>query len=217
MAYRRTENVIRRLAARKQVILDAAAVLAAAGGLAAVQIAAVAARAGIAVGTVYRYFPRKIDLIADLMARVAAETVDAVRDAAEAAPGPLSALAATIASLATHVLGARGLVWSALGETVGAELDAAQREFRRALANEIETRIKAAIASRHLPEQDTRTSSVAVLGALIEGLTGPLAFPSAEAAGAQRGIVQDMTLFVLRALGVADARARGLVAQLELR
>ena len=37
----------------------------------AVQIAAVAERAGIAAGTVYRYFPSKTDLVAELVAAVA--------------------------------------------------------------------------------------------------------------------------------------------------
>jgi hypothetical protein len=53
---------------------------------------------------------------------------------------------------------------------------------------------------------------LAVIGALLEGLLGPLA-PQAE--NAREG-VQAMTLFALRALGVVDARARGLVAQCEL-
>ena len=48
MPYRRTENVSRKLAARHAAILHAAQALAAEGGMAAVQIAAVAVRAGIA-------------------------------------------------------------------------------------------------------------------------------------------------------------------------
>ena len=39
--------------------------------MAAVQIAPVAARAGIAAGTVYRYFPAKIDLVAALIEEIA--------------------------------------------------------------------------------------------------------------------------------------------------
>ena len=66
MPYRRTENVVRRLAEREETILAAATEIAAEGGMGAVQIAAVAARAGIAAGTVYRYFPPKTDLIAEL-------------------------------------------------------------------------------------------------------------------------------------------------------
>src|SRR6185295_11885155 len=64
MPYRQTENVVRRLAARRDAILAAAGDAAAEGGMAAVQMAPVAARAGIAAGTIYRYFPAKTDLVA---------------------------------------------------------------------------------------------------------------------------------------------------------
>ena len=67
MAYRRTENVVRRLNARHDAIVEAARDAAAAGGMAAMQIAPVAARAGVAAGTVYRYFPGKIDLVGALV------------------------------------------------------------------------------------------------------------------------------------------------------
>ena len=48
---------------------------------------------------------------------------------------------------------------------------------------------------------------------MIEGLIGPLA---SEADGRVRERVQALTLFALRALGVIDARARGLVVQIAL-
>ena len=68
MPYRRTENVVRRLAAREQTILDAAQSIASESGMGAVQIAPVAHRADIAAGTVYRYFPSKNNLIAEVIA-----------------------------------------------------------------------------------------------------------------------------------------------------
>ena len=57
MVYRRTHQVVKRLAARRSAILAAAKDAAAEGGMAAVQIAPVAIRANVAAGTVYRYFP----------------------------------------------------------------------------------------------------------------------------------------------------------------
>jgi len=48
---------------------------------------------------------------------------------------------------------------------------------------------------------------------MLEGLIGPLA-PEVESNPARRrDAVQSLTLLLLRALGVADARARGLVVQ----
>ena len=61
-----------------------------------------------------------------------------------------------------------------------------------------------------LPEQDAALAAAALTGLLIEGLIGPLA---PDASGREREIVQSLTLTALRALGVADARARGIVVQ----
>ena len=212
MPYRRTETVIRRLAARERAILTAALGLAAEGGLHAVHIAAVAERAQIAAGTVYRYFPAKTDLVGAVIANVTARELEAVRAAADAAPGPLSALAAGIGTFAARALGARRLMWALLGEAVDAELEPLRLEFQRALAGELDIRIRAAAVRKLLPEQDLPLSAPAIIGALAQSLLGPLVPVHADPAAA-RAAVQDATLLALRALGIVDARARGLVAQ----
>ncbi len=175
MPYRRTENVVRRLAEREQTILDAACAIAAEGGMAAVQIAIVAERADIAAGTVYRYFPSKTDLIAELVAAVAGRELDAMTAAAKAAPGPLSALAAAIATFAARALNERRLTWAVMAEPVDAAVDAMRLDFRQSLAAEFEARIRTAIAGSHLPDQDARVAAPAIVGAMMEGLLGPLA------------------------------------------
>lgn len=215
MPYRRTENMVRRLAAREQAILAAALALAGEGGMQAVQIAAVAQRAHIAAGTVYRYFPSKTELIAAVIGAVSAREMTAMRQAADAAPGPLSALAACIATFAARALAERKLAWAVLAEPVDAAIDAMRLDFRQGLAAEIEARIRAAQTRQLLPEQDVRAAAPAIVGAAVEGLIGPLAPDRAEPAAA-REAVQEMTLMALRALGIIDARARGLVAQVQL-
>jgi len=212
MPYRRTDNVVRRLAAREEAILNAAMALAAEGGMAAVQIAAVAGRAGIAAGTVYRYFPTKNDLIAELVAAVAGRELAAMAAAGAAAPGPLSALAAAIATFAARALAGRRLAWAMMGEPVDADADTMRLDFRQSLAGELRARIETAIAGGHLPDQDAALAAPAIVGVLLEGLLGPVA-PVPDDEAAARAAVQALTLLSLRALGVVDARARGLVAQ----
>jgi AcrR family transcriptional regulator len=203
------------LAEREEAILAAATEIAAESGMAAVQIATVAARAGIAAGTIYRYFASKTELIAELVAAVAGRELAAMARAADAAPGPLSALAAAIITFAARSLAERRLAWAVIGEPVDAQVDAMRLDFRRSLAGELEARIKAAVAGGHLPEQDAGVAAPAIVGALMEGLLSPLAPQPADAAAA-RAAVQNATVFALRALGVVDARARGLVAQCAL-
>ena len=178
--------------------------------MAAVQIAPVALRAGIAAGTVYRYFPGKTDLVAALIGEIAEREIAVLRRAAAGAPGPLSAVAAAIATFAVRALRHRRLAFAVIAEPIDAELDAARLSFRQAVAGEFSSLIGAAVADKHLPEQDAALSAAALLGLLVEGLIGPLA---PDAAGHGREIVQSLTLLALRALGVADARARGLVVQ----
>jgi TetR/AcrR family transcriptional regulator, cholesterol catabolism regulator len=54
---------------RRARILDASLVLAAKGGYDAVQMRVVAEQAGVALGTLYRYFPSKIHLLVSALAR----------------------------------------------------------------------------------------------------------------------------------------------------
>ncbi len=213
MAYRRTANVLRRLNARHDAIVDAARDAASAGGMAAIQIAPVAERAGVAAGTVYRYFPGKIELVGALVESVAEREIEAVRKAADAAPGPLSAVAAALATFGARALRNRKLAWAVIAEPVDTDTDAVRQQYRRDLSAEIETRIRAAIAGGHLPDQDASLAASALVGALLEGLIGPLAPEGMDDPARAREAVQTLTLFALRGLGVVDARARGLVVQ----
>src|SRR5262245_61265185 len=154
MAYRRTENVLRRLHARHDAIVTAARDVAGEGGMAAIQIAPVAARAGIAAGTVYRYFPGKVELVAALVASISERELAATQRAADAAPGPLSALAAAIATFAARALRNRRLTFAVIAEPVDAEIDAARTSYRQALDTELRGLVDAAVAAGHLPEQD---------------------------------------------------------------
>lgn len=168
MVYRRTHQVVKRLAARRSAILAAARDAAAEGGMAAVQIAPVAIRANVAAGTVYRYFPSKADLISELIADVSRDELAAIRRAADAAPGPSSALAAAVTTVAVHVLSQRKLAWGILAEPVDVDVTASRLVNRREIAGEIASRIDAAVRAGHLPAQDTALAATALLGALHE-------------------------------------------------
>jgi AcrR family transcriptional regulator len=211
MPYRRTEAITRRLAAKREAILHAAAAAAAEGGIGALQIAPVAQRAGIAAGTVYRYFPTKADLIAALIAAAAERDVAAMRRSASAAPGPLSALAAAISTYAAEAVAQKRLAWALIGEPEP-DIDAARKLYRQAISAEIEAWLAPAITAGRLPDQDLGLSVTALVGALFEGLIGPLA-PYRMDEAISRAAVQNLTLLALRAVGVPDPRARGLVVQ----
>src|SRR3981189_425058 len=155
MVYRRTHQVVKRLAARRSGIPANVRESAADGGMAAVQIAPVAIRANVAAGTVYRYFPSKTDLISELIADVSRDELAAIRRAADAAPGPSSALAAAVTTVAVHVLSQRKLAWGILAEPVGVDVTDSRLASRPGICRESPTRIDAPVPAGHPPAQDT--------------------------------------------------------------
>src|SRR6195256_1128019 len=180
MAYRRTERVLQHLAARHDGIVAAARAIAAESGLGAVQIVPVAARAGIAAGAVYRYFPPKPDLVGALIEAVSAHEIAAFRRAADAAPGPLSALAAGLVTVAAHALRHRRLAWAVSGEPVDAAVDGLRLPGRRGCAGTgARARIGGPTTAGTWPRQPAAGTGPPRAGGLRGALTGRLA-PTAD-------------------------------------
>ena len=71
---------------RRKRILDATLAIASKGGYEAVQMRAVAERADVAVGTLYRYFPSKVHLLVSALGREF-ERIDAKTDRAALSAG----------------------------------------------------------------------------------------------------------------------------------
>ncbi|MDU6750150.1 MAG: ribose-phosphate diphosphokinase, partial [Bradyrhizobium sp.] len=127
---------------------------------------------------------------------------------------PSSALAAAVSTVAVHVLSQRKLAWGILAEPVDVDVTASRLASRRDIVGEIASRIDAAVRAGHLPAQDTQLAATALLGALHEALVGPLAPDHLDDPAKLRDTVQAVTLLALRAVGVMDARARGLAKRI---
>ena len=134
MAYRRTERVIARLAARQEAIIAAARALAGENRNGAVQIVPVAERAGIAAGTVYRYFPSKEDLVAALVAATAEQEIAAIRGAARRRRARCRRLPPRSWRWPARALRERRLAAAMLAGPADADAAAERLAFRRALA-----------------------------------------------------------------------------------
>ena len=84
-------------------------------------------------------FPSKTDLVAALVAAVSERELGAMRRAADAAPGPLSALAAALTTFAARALENRKLAFALIAEPVDADSHNARRDYRAAIARELES------------------------------------------------------------------------------
>src|SRR5262249_53781120 len=134
MAYRRTPRVEARLSASRERILSAALAIVAEHGYAGCSIAAVARRAGIATGSVYRHFPAKAELLAQGFRAAAQREVDAVARAAALELTAAEAISAVIETFAGRALRAPRMAYALLAEPVDPAVEAERLVFRRAYA-----------------------------------------------------------------------------------
>jgi AcrR family transcriptional regulator len=203
MPYRATEQTEARRAAVRERVVDAARELIARGGYQEARVAAVAARAGVATGTVYRHFPSKADLFAEVFRSVSQREVDAARAAASAleADAPASArLRAAIEAFCRRALRARRQAWALLAEPVDPAVEAERLVFRRAHAAHFAEILRDGIAAGELRTRDPDLAAAALVGALGEALVGPLSPVAPTKKANADTVVADLVAFCLAAV-----------------
>ncbi|WP_205699551.1 TetR/AcrR family transcriptional regulator [Conexibacter sp. SYSU D00693] len=206
MAYRPTERTeARRLAARGRIV-RAALELVAAGGYREASVAAVAKRAGVATGTVYRHFPGKAELVAEVFRVASQHEVDAVAAAAAVdAPAP-QRIAAAVETFARRALAGRRLAWALIAEPVDPAVEAERLVFRRAYAEAFAAAVRDGVAAGDLPEQDPDFTATALVGAIGEALVGPTS-PTSPRRDEDR-LVAALVQFALRSAGAGAVHVR---------
>lgn len=198
VVYRRTPAVQARLDATRDAIIDAAVALLAEHGYAGCSMAAVAERAGVGTGTVYRHFPGKAELVAELFTHVVTREVAAVEKAAGSHDGAAERVLAVVRTFATRALKVPRLAYALLAEPVDAPVERRRLVFRQAFRDVIARCVAEGVTTGELPPQDAATTAAALVGAAAEVLTGPLRTGEATA-------VEQLHTFTLRALGARDA------------
>src|SRR3954470_6099203 len=201
MAYRVTERTEARRAEVRSRIVTAARELISEGGYVAAQIAAVAERAGVAVGTVYRHFPSKSDLFAEVFREASQHEVDAMRDAISGEDGASVAgrVAAGVEPSPRRALQGRRLAWALLAEPVDPAVEAERLHFRESYRDVIAEIVADGVRSGELPDQDVDATAAALVGAIGETMIGPLS-PTTNG-GDPEALIASLIDFCIRAIG----------------
>jgi AcrR family transcriptional regulator len=201
MAYRATERTEARKAETRARIITAARELIAQGGYVAASVAAVADRAGVAVGTVYRHFHSKSALFAEVFREASQHEADAMRASLEASPDAPATerLGAGFETFARRALRGRRLAWALLAEPVDPAVEAERLELRRNYRDMIAAVIADGVARGELPAQDPEATAAALVGAAAESMLGPLS-PTANGGDAE-ATVAALVNFCIRAIG----------------
>ena len=171
------------------------------GGYAAASVAAIAERAGVATGALYRHFPSKADLFVGVF-RSAADDELAAMEAAATRPGSFAErLEAVIATYATSALRNRRLAWALVYEPVDPVVDAERLAYRRRYCAGMAALLAQGIDAGAIRDQNVELTAAAVVGAIAEALVGPLSPVGGESAS-EAEIVAGIVEFCLTAVGV---------------
>lgn len=196
-----------KLAGNRAAIVRAARTCLARGGFGAAQITQVAAAAGLATGTVYRYFPSKAALFAEIF-QDAARRETAVMDAIARGPGaPATRLRQAVEAYARRAVRGRRLAWALIAEPVAAEIEAERWALRAAYRDILARIIDEGIAEGAFPQQDAMVSAAAVVGAMIEPLIGPLSAPDDRIEGNAESLIAATVQFCVAAVSGVPAAA----------
>lgn len=167
-------RVQERLADKRVRILDAARRLVAREGFRGTAVEAVAAEAGVATGTVYRYFPAKSALFVEVVGRVSEREVDVVASiAAQPGAAPVR-LDTAVRAFAGRALRNPRLAYALIVEPSDAEVEAVRLLYRRRLADAFARIVAAGIEAGDFAAQDPDVTATCIVGAVLEALIGPL-------------------------------------------
>ena len=169
------------------------------GGYGSASVVAIADRAGVAAGTLYRHFVSKEELFLEVFRDVCAGEERAMRAAADdAGPGAVDRLEAVLTTFARRALENRPLAWALLAEPVDQLVDAERLAYRERYAMLVASELRTAIDGGEIPEQDVGITAAALVGGCGEALVGPLS--SVHRSDKVVGAIQT---FVRRAIGAS--------------
>jgi AcrR family transcriptional regulator len=187
----------RLLACAQDLIMD--------GGYGSASVAAIAQRADVAAGTLYRHFASKAELFVEVFRLVCSREEHAMVAAAEALPADAAAverLEAVLGTFAERALQNRRLAWALIAEPVDSLVDAERLAYRARYAELIGEIVAAGIAAGELPPQDAKLTAAALVGGCAEALVGPIS-PVAGSTVAATEVVAAIRKFAVRAVGAA--------------
>lgn len=177
-----------------------------AGGYASASVAAIAGRAELATGTLYRHFPSKADLFVELFRTIGDAELHAMNEAALSARSAAEELDAVIATFAGRAMSRPRLAWALVYEPLDAAVDAERIRYRRAYARRMATFVRERVDRGELPDQDPDTTAAALIGGIVEALISPLS-PVACSNADPDAVILALTDFCRRAVGADHARA----------
>lgn len=203
MPYRRSSLMEERLADNRLRILKSARALVAEGGFRQASITAVAARAGLSTGAIYRYFPAKADLFVEVLNSAVDYEVAILQKIADGKGDVGTRLRAAVRSFASRAVEGPNLAYAFIAEPADLEVEAARIICRERFGEVFKQLLREGVAAKVLPAQSIDVGAACIVGAFTEALVRPIT-PNAKRE-ASKALVEGIVEFCARAVGAEKA------------
>jgi AcrR family transcriptional regulator len=173
------------------------------GGYATASVVAIAERAGVSAGALYRHFPSKAELFVEVLRTAGEGELTEMNAAAAQAESFIGKLEAVVTTYARRALHNRRLAWALVYEPVDPLVDAERLVYRRNYCRSMAALVRQGIAAGEFPKENADLTAAALVGVISETLVGPLS-PIGGDTASEAEIVASLLRFCRRSVGVRD-------------
>ncbi|MCP5326840.1 MAG: TetR/AcrR family transcriptional regulator [Oceanospirillaceae bacterium] len=175
MVYQATDSTRAKKSGTRNRILKEARLLVSQGGFGAASIAEVARCSGIATGTIYRHFPSKAELVAEIFRHATEHELHEVMRSAQIEATASERMRRAVRTFAERALQGPRLAYALIAEPVDPLVERERLSYRFAYAEHFEDLIQEGIEAGEFAPQNVAITAAALVGMLSEALVGPLA------------------------------------------
>lgn len=175
MSYKRSSLMQERMEQNRQAILQSARELIAQGGIKDAQIQAIAERAGVSSGLVYRYFDNKSQVLIEVLSEAIQHEVKILNHIAESDElTSKQKLDKAVTTFVKRAMNSPQLAYSLMFEPVDAELEHERFRSKQLIKQSIKEILAAGKINGEFGFEDLNTAALCVVGAMTFVVIEPL-------------------------------------------
>ena len=174
MSYKRSSLMQERMEQNRQAILQSARELIAQGGIKDAQIQAIAERAGVSRGLVYRYFDNKSQVLIEVLSEAIQHEVKILNHIAESELSSKQKLDKAVTTFVKRAMNSPQLAYSLMFEPVDAELEHERFRSKQLIKQSMKEILVAGKINGEFGFEDLNTAALCVVGAMTFVVIEPL-------------------------------------------
>lgn len=174
MSYKRSSLMQERMEQNREAILQSARELIAQGGIKDAQIQAIAERAGVSSGLVYRYFDNKSQVLIEVLSEAIQHEVKILNHIAESELTSKQKLDKAVTTFVKRAMNSPQLAYSLMFEPVDAELEHERFRSKQLIKQSIKEILAAGKINGEFGFEDLNTAALCVVGAMTFVVIEPL-------------------------------------------